>query len=369
FGDYELSYHMLDVRSSAVSRILQDMGADPGSAVPVCMERSPELVIALLGILKAGCAYVPIDPSYPSHRINHILEDTGAKMLISDEACYSIALSTGKPVLNISRAESNQLPKAIIAASVSADSLAYIMYTSGSTGQPKGVMVTHANVVRLVRSPNYLSFNSEHILLATAAIAFDATIFEYWGILLNGGTLVFCNQHELLNTQLLGNAMRQYNVNLVWFTASWLHQLIDDDITIFGQIKTLVAGGDKLSAVHVQRLLKHYPQLEVINGYGPTENTTFSLCHKIPAAGIDSIDNIPIGKPISNSTAYILQDGKTLYPVGVPGEICVGGAGVARGYLNHEALTAEKFIADPFSGISGSRLYRTGDIGYWREDG
>ncbi|WP_146217735.1 amino acid adenylation domain-containing protein, partial [Chitinophaga sp. S165] len=362
FGDYELSYHMLDVRSSAVSRILQDMGADPGSVVPVCMERSPELVIALLGILKAGCAYVPIDPSYPAHRINHILEDTGAKMLISDEVCYSIALSTGKPVLNISRAESNQLPQAITVASVSADSLAYIMYTSGSTGRPKGVMVTHANVGAFVKAlPDSFGFQPGWRIASLTSLTFDISILELLGAICNGLGIVLMEAEDPV---LVSSRLSAGVVDVLQLTPSRLQQLLNGgmDAQVLNQLKVMLVGGEALPP-HLYELLKQR-DTRVYNVYGPTETTIWSS-----NLLLNDSETLSIGRPLPDEQLYILNPYGQLCPIGIPGEICIGGAGVARGYLNLEGLTAEKFITDPFSGISGSRLYRTGDIGYWRVDG
>ena len=362
FGDYELSYNLLDVRSSVVSRMLQDMGAGPGSVVPVCMERSPELVIALLGILKAGCAYVPIDPSYPSHRINHILEDTGAKMLISDEACYGIAASTGKPVLNISREDNSQLPQAITAASVSADSLAYIMYTSGSTGRPKGVMVTHGNVGAFVKSlPDSFGFEPGWRIASLTSLTFDISILELLGAVCNGLSIVLMEAEDPV---MVSSRLSAGEVDVLQLTPSRLQQLLNGgmDAQVLNQLKVMLVGGEALPP-YLYALLRQQ-DARVYNVYGPTETTIWSS-----SLLLNDSETLSIGRPLSDEQLYILNAYGQLCPVGIPGEICIGGVGVARGYLNLEELTAEKFIIDPFSGISGSRLYRTGDIGYWREDG
>ncbi|WP_220388801.1 non-ribosomal peptide synthetase [[Flexibacter] sp. ATCC 35208] len=352
FGATAYSYKELDELSNRFANFLQEQHqVQPGDLIGIKQERSEWLIITILGILKAGGAYVPIDPVYPEDRIAFMLSDTNCRVMITaDEltqfqatiGCYS----TFSPVCM-------QTP----------DSLAYIMYTSGSTGTPKGVMVSHRNIVRLVRSCGYVALTGQEALLSTGAVSFDATTFEYWGMLLNGGKLVLCSQDSLLDEQLMTQVIAGNKVDIMWFTAGWLHQLIDKDINIFAGLKTIIAGGDKLSALHINRLRRHYPGMQVINGYGPTENTTFSLTYNIQS----SMSDIPLGYPINNSTVYIMDELLQLCPVGVTGEIIVGGDGLALGYLNRTELTAEKFIDHPY--VSGERVYRTGDLGRWLPDG
>ncbi|QNN43947.1 AMP-binding protein [Pedobacter roseus] len=244
-----------------------------------------------------------------------------------------------------------------------ADDLAYVMYTSGSIGLAKGVLTEHSNVVRLVKNTNYINFSGDEVLLSTGSISFDATIFEYWGMLLNGCILVLCKQSVLLDPVELSKEMRLHGINTMWFTSGWLNQLVDADIEIFRGLRTLIAGGDRLSVLHINKLVSVYPYLKLINGYGPTENTTFSLTYEISG----NVSSIPIGRPISNSRVYILDVSGHLCGIGIPGEICVSGAGLARGYLNRPELTAERFVPNPY--LAGELMYLTGDIGRWLPDG
>jgi amino acid adenylation domain-containing protein len=228
-------------------------------------------------------------------------------------------------------------------------------------------MVEHRNVVSLVRGVDYVSFSEDDIILSTGSFSFDATTFEYWGMLLNGGRLIVCAENTLLNTTLLKEEIRKNKVTKMWFTSSWFNQLVESDITIFEGLQTILAGGEKLSEQHIELMRKAYPKIDIVNGYGPTENTTFSLTYKVKETEIKG--SIPIGRPLNNRTAYIVNDQLQVVPIGIAGEICLGGAGLSRGYLRREALTKEKFIANPFSSDPSDRLYRTGDLGRWLLDG
>ena len=248
-----------------------------------------------------------------------------------------------------------------------AQDLAYVMYTSGSTGTPKGVAIPHRGVVRLVKDTNYASFSPDETFLQLAPISFDASTFEIWGALLNGGKLVVMPPAPP-SLEDIGNAIRQHGVTTLWLTSGLFNAMVDERLHDLRPLRQLLAGGDVLSVPHVRKALLELKHTRLINGYGPTESTTFACCHTIapntPLGGA-----IPIGKPIANTTAYILDASLQSVPVGASGELCLGGDGLARGYWRSEELTAEKFIADPFSDKPGARLYRTGDLARWRSDG
>lgn len=370
FLEGKLTYAKLDERSNQLANYLVEQGVTTGMLVPLCMDRSLEVMVAILAILKAGAAYLPIDPGYPEERIRFMLSESSSPVVVttSDYADLLEMLGEGiEPVILDKLAyKLHQKPATPTGIVLSEQDLAYVIYTSGSTGQPKGVKVTHGNVVSLVRGVNYVSLGTDDVLLSTGAPSFDATTFEYWGMLLNGGRLVLCEEQTLLDPVLLKNEIQEQQVTQMWFTAGWFNQLVETAIEVFETLSVILVGGEKLSAKHVRKLLETYPAMEIINGYGPTENTTFSLTYPIKP-GFDT--NIPIGFPLSNRTVYILNEQQQLLPIGVVGEIYLGGAGLSAGYLNRPELTEEKFIPHPFPVKAGERLYRTGDLGKWLPDG
>jgi len=351
YNETQLTYSELEARSNQFANFLQTQyNIEKGDVVAILLERSESLPAVILGTLKVGATYLPLDPEYPQERIDYAQQDSNFKVAVTEE------------VLNTFKAE-EALSTERVTVDTTAEDLAYIMYTSGSTGTPKAVMIPHQSVVRLVKSANYYEFASTDKLISTGAFSFDATTFEYWGMLLNGGELILCDQDTLLQNTALQNEIRTREVNVMWFTAGWGNQLIDDNIEIFEGLQTVLLGGEKLSPKHIQKLRSTYPTLQIVNGYGPTENTTFSLTYDIKEVS----DIIPIGKPISNSTAYILNEKLQLQPVGVIGEIYLGGDGLAKGYLNDAEKTAAKFIDNPY--IKGDRIYKSGDLGMWLRDG
>ncbi|HVI46052.1 MAG TPA: non-ribosomal peptide synthase/polyketide synthase [Chitinophaga sp.] len=368
-GSQTLTYRELHMKSGQLAHYLQQQGVTPGTLVPVCMNRSLEMMTAILAVLKAGAAYVPIDPAYPVERIRFMLTDINSTLLLSatalKETLAEKQLFDG-PVIYVDEI-TGRLPDVAhaVTATIKPDDLAYVIYTSGSTGQPKGAMVTHQNIVSLVTGTDYVSLTNQDVILSAGSLSFDATTFEYWGMLLNGGRLVLSVENNLLDTALLKQELYTNGVTTMFFTTSWFNQLVDTDITVFAKLSAILTGGEKLSEKHAGKFRDTYPHISIRNIYGPTENTTFSLSYLMTGNTISA--STPIGRPLNNRSAYILdQDGRPA-PVGVTGELFVGGAGVARGYLNREELTKERFIDNPF--LQGGRLYKTGDLARWTIDG
>ncbi|MGO4292378.1 amino acid adenylation domain-containing protein, partial [Chitinophaga sp. RAB17] len=367
FGDGQLTYAELDVLAGQLAVHLQQQGVTSGTLVPVCMNRSLDMMVGILAILKAGGAYVPVDPGYPRERIAYMLEDINCSLALTTTAYKALFEDAAPHAALIYMDQLPELPAGSLQVTTHAESLAYVIYTSGSTGKPKGVVVTHRNVTSLVKGTNYITLTPADRILSAGSLAFDAVTFEYWGMLLNGGTLILSAENSLLDPALLKKELHGRQVTKLFITTSWFNQLVDTDITVFEKLSAILTGGEKLSEKHLERFRQTYPDIDISNIYGPTENTTFSLSYLISKHGLTA--NTPIGTPLNNRTAYALSATRSLVPVGVAGELYVGGAGVAQGYLNQPVLTAERFIPHPFSNIPGDRLYKTGDIVRWTPDG
>jgi amino acid adenylation domain-containing protein len=316
FEDKQLTYRELNERSNQLAHYLQSKGVTTETLVPVCIERSIEMIIGILGILKAGGAYVPIDPEYPEERIKFMLEDTAGPVVVSSkENKNRLPLPKEFEIIEIDNDPSiSKQSKNNLHTNVLPNHLAYVIYTSGSTGRPKGVMIAQSNVVSLVKGVDYVTLTDKDILLSTGSSSFDATTFEYWGMLLNGGQLILCTENTLLDSELLKKEIQYRRIIKMWFTSSWFNQLVDNDIAIFEGLKSILVGGEKLSEYHIEKLKRTYPEITIINGYGPTENTTFSLTYKITDIVLNV--SIPIGCPLNNRTAYILNNEQQLLPVG-----------------------------------------------------
>jgi len=366
----KLTYRELNARANGLARRLREVGVKPETLVACCFERSIEMIVAILAVLKAGGAYVPLDPAYPKARLDLILEDTGRPHILTRKSlASSILAEQSSRILLFDEAESflSSEPEQNLEAAAGPKNLAYVMYTSGSTGRPKGVAVEHRGIVRLVRGANYCHFGPDETFLQFAPISFDASTFEIWGALLNGSALVLMPPKSTSLEDLL-RAIRKHSVTTLWLTAGLFHLMVEEHRDGLGTLRQLVAGGDVLSPRHVRLFLERAPDTTLINGYGPTENTTFTCCHVMRAG--DSLPNsIPIGKPISNTRVYLLDENMIPVSVGEVGELYAAGDGIARGYLNDPDGTAAKFLLDPFTEEPNQRMYRTGDLARWRPDG
>jgi amino acid adenylation domain-containing protein len=362
FGGEALTYGELNARANRLAHYLAKHGVGRETPVGLCLERSLEMVVATLAILKAGGAYVPLDPEYPASRLAFMLEDTQAPVLLTQAKLRErLPGSYAGRVLELegeAKAIARQSAKNPEARS-GARSLAYVIYTSGSTGRPKGTAIEQRSVLRLVQNTNYLELGPEEVFLQFAPISFDASTLELWGPLLNGARLVIAPPGRV-SLEELAELIRGRGISTLWLTAALFNQMVDTQLESLRGVKQLLAGGEALSVAHVRRFLQGMgPRQRLINGYGPTENTTFTCCHVM---GADSpIEHtVPIGRPIANTRVYILDAQRQPVPLGVYGELYIGGDGLSRGYLNQPELTAEKFVPDPFR--PGERLYRTGDV-------
>ncbi|XLS27831.1 amino acid adenylation domain-containing protein [Flavobacteriaceae bacterium M23B6Z8] len=359
-----LTYKELNDRAVKNALSLIDAGVKPGDVVGLLSHRNADFVVNMLAILKAGAVYLPLEENMPSDRINNLLEITKATSIIAENTELKSHLKENVSFLHSSDLGNKITNTTDLPQYNTDDSLAYIMFTSGTTGTPKGVMVLHKNVVRLIDNPNYTKLTPEDRILQTGSLSFDAATFEIWGALLNGGQVHIATLNELLDSNQLKQHIEQKEISKMWFTSSWFNQLADIDPSLFQNLDQVLVGGEKLSPVHIKKVKKACPDLKITNGYGPTENTTFSICGDVLD---EDLDQIKLGYPISGSTVHILDKFLKPVPVGITGEIYLGGAGVSKGYINDPALTALKFIPSPFD--AKDVLYKSGDLGRWNEDG
>ncbi|RNB58979.1 amino acid adenylation domain-containing protein [Brevibacillus gelatini] len=358
-----LTYRELNEKANQIAHVLRKNGIGKDSIVGLLADRSLEMIAGIMGILKAGGAYLGLDPEHPSERHSYMLEDGDVKVVLVQEHLLPLVSKDLKTIVLDGEGlhqEDTANPELINGPR----DLAYVMYTSGSTGKPKGVMVEHRNVIRLVKHTNYVQVRETDRMIQTGAIGFDAMTFEIFGALLHGASLYLVSKDVLLDAEKLGSFLRANQITTMWLTSPLFNQLSQDNPAMFASLRALIVGGEALSPKHINKVRNALPELEIWNGYGPTENTTFSTCYLIDK---HFEEQIPIGKPIANSTAYILDASNQPQPIGVPGELCVGGDGVARGYLNKPDLTAEKFVPNPF--VPGEMMYRTGDLARWLADG
>jgi len=360
-----MTYGELDARARVLAARILGHGAQPGAPIALCMERSPGLIVAMLAILKAGGCYVPLDPAYPAERLGMMARESGASLIVTTRTLAASLPAMRGTLLFPDEpypADASMEDRLHAAGDVPATGPAYIMFTSGSTGQPKGVAIPHRAIARLVRGQDYASLTAGETFLQLAPASFDASTLEIWGPLLNGGRLAFPPPGALSLGQIAG-AIRSLGVTSLWLTAGLFNLMADEQPDAFAPLRQLLAGGDVLSIPHLRRVMAAHPHLRLINGYGPTESTTFACCHTITAADLES-PSIPIGRPIANTTVRILDERGAPLPIGEPGELYIGGDGLALGYWNQPALTAAKFVD-----LNGEKFYRTGDRARWLPSG
>jgi len=367
--DEGLSYRQLDERANRLARRLHALGVGPGSLVGLCLERSTEAVLAQLAVLKAGAAYLPVDPDWPRKRLEWTVADAGLEWILTrrDLARRLAGLRVRPLALDEESVNLDALSAAPLEVAVAAADIAYVMYTSGSTGAPKGVEVPHRAVVRLVCGTDFLTVGPGDAVLQVGPLAFDASIFEIWAALLHGARLVVFPQEDL-SFPALGEAIRRHGVTVALLTTPLFHQMVDENLEGLAGLRLLLTGGDVLSPDHARRFLRGLPSCPLLNAYGPTEGAVITCCHRME--GAESVGTtVPIGRPIADTRVYVLDEHRRLAPLGAVGELAIGGDGLARGYRGRPEATAERFVPDPFAVEPGARLYLTGDLVRWRHDG
>jgi amino acid adenylation domain-containing protein len=369
YGEERLSYEELDKRSNQVAQYLLLQGLSAEECVGIFMDRSVDMIIGMLGTLKAGGAYVPIDPDYPAERLSFIADDTALRFVLTQKSVKSVLPSAASsifldsedsPVLDCS---TEAVPNR-----VNPESIAVVIYTSGSTGKPKAARIPHRAVVRTVRNTNYLEATPADRVAQATSPSFDAAIKEIWMALVNGAALVGLSRETLIVPAEARKFIQKEKITLLVVNTAYVHQIALEAPDAFKDVRKVVFGGEAAEAGPLRELVKHIGPGILINGYGPAEGcviTTFFEINEIP----EEATSVPIGRPVSNARVYLLDDQQRPVPIGVPGEICIGGEGVARGYLNRPELTAQRFLPDPFSHHSERFLYRTGDLARMRGNG
>ena len=386
FDGSSTTYLELNRRANQFARYLLQLGVRPGAIVGVCLERSVEMLVGFLAVLKVGGAYLPLDPEHPTDRLVFMLQDTEARILITQPT-----LADRFGVWNYERgnaadsdADTSQNPRVVYLedawqwVQLQSDdnltnyalpqSLAYVMYTSGSTGTPKGISISHQAIKRLVLNPGYIDIGSNDKIAQAANSSFDATTFEIFGALVHGAQMVIFDKEVTLSPEVFAHQLRSYDISTLFLTTALFNLLASETPQVFSSLRNLLFGGEAVDPGWVRKVLREGPPERLLHVYGPTESTTFATWHRVRhvPAGATSV---PIGSPVGNTQVYVLDKNLRSMPVGSPGELYIGGDGLASGYFNRAALSAEKFIPNPFSSNPGARMYRTGDLVCFRSEG
>ena len=370
-ADDRLSYEELNRRANQLAHYLRGLGLRPEEVVGVCLERSSWMLVGLLGILKAGGAYLPLDPSYPRERLEFMLKDGGARLLLAHECLAgTLPRHEGLTVVTLDTdwkkiARQSESDPALRA---HGGNLAYVMYTSGSTGRPKAVMVEQRGITRLVKNTNYMQIVPGDVFSQLSPISFDASVLEIFGALLNGASLAIIERETSLDAWKLGHAFRDKKVNVAFLTTALFNQIAKEAPGSFENLRYVMFGGEAADPRSAREVLAAAKPRQLLNLYGPTETTVLVTWFHVDKVE-QEVASLPIGAPVANTEVYILDESAQPVPVQVAGEIYAGGDGLARGYLNRPDLTAASFVPDAVSGKPGARLYRTGDRGKWRADG
>ncbi|KAA1239850.1 amino acid adenylation domain-containing protein, partial [Aquimarina sp. RZ0] len=369
FEGVSLSYQELDRQSNRLAHYLVSQGIGADDLVGICLDRSIEMVVGILGILKSGGAYVPIKPDSPVSRISHMVADGAIGIVLSDVSSVGVLedLPIRTVVLDEDSAEYLSSPDHALDLVYSPDSLSYVIYTSGSTGVPKGAMIEHKGLLNhLLLMIDELGMDSNSVVAFTAPFTFDISVWQLLSGLLSGGRIVIYSEASILDVSGFQSRASKDGITLLQLVPSYVSNLLDNEEDEgLDQLRYFLVTGEAVSTSLLSRWFSRYPDVPVVNAYGPAEasdDVTLHIMDKAPSTSL-----VPIGKPVANMQLYVLDSLDQLCPIGVVGELCVSGVGVGRGYLNDEDKTASSFVSHPF--IAGTRMYKTGDLGRWLSDG
>ena len=370
FEQHELTYSELNRSANRLAHRLRRLGVVPEVCVGLLARRSAEMIVAMLAVLKAGGAYVPLDPDYPRDRLTFILETAQCPVLVTHGVTAADLAGEGHDRVLVDTADGtiDSESDADPANSTNPENIASVIFTSGSTGTPKGIVIPHRAVNHLVAAADYVDLRSSNCVAQASNASFDATTFEVWGALLNGAQLVGLPLDVILSPRDFAEEIRRQRIDTLFLTTTLFNQIAYELPEAFAPLEHLLFGGESADPAAVRQVLENGPPRRLLNVYGPTESTTFAawqLVRELPR----TVATVPIGRAISNTRLYILDRHLQPVPVGVTGELHIGGDGLARGYLDHPGLTAERFVPDPFAGEPGGRLYKTGDLTRWLADG
>ncbi|MEW4973244.1 surfactin non-ribosomal peptide synthetase SrfAA, partial [Bacillus stercoris] len=363
-----LTYRELNERANRLARGILSLGAGEGRTAAVLCERSMEMIVSILAVLKSGSAYVPIDPEHPIQRMQHFFRDSGAKVLLTQRKLKALAEEAefGGVIVLADEEESYHDEARNLALPLDSAAMANLTYTSGTTGTPKGNIVTHANILRTVKETNYLSITEQDTILGLSNYVFDAFMFDMFGSLLNGAKLVLIPKETVLDMARLSRVIERENISILMITTALFHLLVDLNPACLSTLRKIMFGGERASVEHVRKALQTVGKGKLLHMYGPSESTVFATYHPVDELEEHTL-SVPIGKPVSNTEVYILDRTGHVQPVGIAGELCVSGEGLVKGYYNRPELTEEKFVPHPFA--SGERMYKTGDLARWLPNG